>query len=121
MLYIDADPEMCQSVSAFCDRLGTIQAKTLASGEAALDWLLSSPADILVSDYRFPKGIDGITLARRLRARGDTTPVILFTAGASPALREEAAHNGVFKVVNRTRQGKNPVLTLIRTVFWALT
>jgi DNA-binding NtrC family response regulator len=121
MLYIDADPEMCQAVSSFCDRMETIRTKTLGSGEAALDWLVSSPADIIVSDYRFPGGIDGITLARRLRLRGNMTPVILFTAGTSRALKKEAAHNGIFRVVSRARQGKNPVLTLIRTVFWTLT
>ncbi|WP_292368425.1 response regulator [Methanoregula sp. UBA64] len=121
MLYIDADPEMCQTVSAFCDRLETIRAKTLGSGEAALEWLLCSPADIIVSEYRFPGGIDGITFTRRLRLRGNRTPVILFTAGTSRALKKEAARNGIFKVVSRTRQGKNPVLPLIRTVFWALT
>jgi len=121
MLYIDADPEMCQSVSAFCERLGTIRAKTLGSGEAALEWLLTSPVDIIVSDYLFPGGIDGITLARRLHIRGDRTPFILFTAGASRAFREKAAQNGVFRVVSRTRQGKNPVLALIRTVSWTVT
>jgi DNA-binding NtrC family response regulator len=121
MLYIDADPEMCQTVSSFCDRLETIQAKTLGTGEAALDWLLLSPADIIVSDYLFPGGIDGITLARRLHLRGNMTPVILFTAGTSRALKKEAARNGIFRVVSRTRQGKNPILNLIRTVFWALT
>lgn len=121
LLYIDADPERCTLISAFCERLEQIQVNTLDSGEAALEWLLGSPVDVIVSDYLFPRGINGITLISWLRIRGDRTPFILFTDNNSRALKDEADKNGVFKVVSRTRQGKNPVLTLIRTVCWALT
>ena len=121
LLYIDADPEMCAFISAFCERMEQIQVQTLGSGEAALEWLLSSPADVIASDYLFPRGINGLTLISRLHIRGDRTPFILFTADNSRSLKEEADQNGVFKVVSRTRQGKNPVLNLIRTVCWAAT
>ena len=121
LLYIDADPEMCALISAFCERMEQVQVQTLGSGEAALEWLLCSPVDVIVSDYLFPRGINGLTLISRLHTRGDRTPFILFTADGSRALKGKADENGVFKVVSRTRQGKNPVLNLVRTVCWAAT
>ena len=53
---------------------------TLESLDASLlaDALEQRPVDVVVSDIRMP-GLDGIGLIRRLRERGDATPVILLT------------------------------------------
>ncbi len=48
------------------------------NGEQALHLLKKQPVDVLVSDIRMP-GMDGITLLKRLRASGDTQPVLMLT------------------------------------------
>jgi DNA-binding NarL/FixJ family response regulator len=47
-------------------------------GGRMLELLPGTPVDVVLSDIRMP-GVDGIELIRRLRARGDSTPVILLT------------------------------------------
>jgi CheY-like chemotaxis protein len=50
--------------------------------------------DAIVSDVQMP-GMTGLELARRVRERTPGTPVILITAAASPAVRDEASRVGV--------------------------
>jgi DNA-binding response OmpR family regulator len=50
-----------------------------ADGEAGLDLALSNPYDLLILDVMLPK-LDGLTLCRRIRAKGNATPVLLLTA-----------------------------------------
>lgn len=50
-----------------------------ADGEAGLELALNNPYDLLILDVMLPK-LDGLTLCRRIRAKGDTTPVLLLTA-----------------------------------------
>ena len=49
------------------------------TGEAALGQTLASGWDAVVLDVRLP-GIDGVEVVRRLRARGNATPVLMLTA-----------------------------------------
>jgi CheY-like chemotaxis protein len=51
------------------------------SGQEALDALARSRYDLVLMDVRMP-GLDGPDTTRRLRARGDETPVIAVTANA---------------------------------------
>lgn len=48
-------------------------------GEAGLDNALSSIYDVILLDVMLPK-LDGFTVLRRLRASGNSTPVLLLTA-----------------------------------------
>ncbi len=50
-----------------------------ADGEEGLAMALSNPYDLLILDIMLPK-LDGITLCRRVRAKGNMTPVLLLTA-----------------------------------------
>jgi two-component system response regulator MprA len=52
---------------------------TAASGDEALKRALERPPDLLVLDLMLP-GIDGLEVARRLRAAGDTVPILMLTA-----------------------------------------
>ncbi|MBU0519138.1 response regulator [bacterium] len=49
------------------------------SAEAALNLVLNTPVDLVISDLRM-KGMDGIDLARRLRKQFPHLPVALMTA-----------------------------------------
>ena len=48
-------------------------------GTETLDAFVSSPPDAAVVDVLMP-GLDGLEVCRRLRARGNTTPILLLTA-----------------------------------------
>lgn len=55
------------------------QVETAADGAEALDAIASSLPDAIVLDVMMPH-IDGLTVCRRLRAKGDSTPVLMLTA-----------------------------------------
>ena len=50
-----------------------------ADGEEGLQLALTNPYDLLILDIMLPK-LDGLTLCRRVRAKGNVTPVLLLTA-----------------------------------------
>ena len=49
------------------------------NGEEGLQLALTNPYDVLILDIRLPK-LDGLTLCRQVRAKGNLTPVLLLTA-----------------------------------------
>ena len=53
----------------------------LDDGSAASRFLIDDQADLVILDINLP-GVDGLTLLKELRRRGDTRPVILLTARA---------------------------------------
>ena len=55
--------------------------ETAANGEEALQALKRARYDLVLMDVRMP-GMDGLTAARALRARGDRTPILALTANA---------------------------------------
>lgn len=55
--------------------------ETAANGEEALAALKRARYDLVLMDVRMP-GMDGLTAARELRARGDRTPILALTANA---------------------------------------
>jgi len=50
-----------------------------ADGEVGLQLALTNPYDLLVLDIMLPK-LDGLSLCRHVRAKGNVTPVLLLTA-----------------------------------------
>ena len=52
---------------------------TAADGRAALSLVLDSRPDVILLDILMPE-MDGLTMCRRLRERGDRTPVLMLTA-----------------------------------------
>ena len=119
LLYIDDNIEACRIVAAFCDRCGAFTVRLLGSGEAALEWLSCSAADVIVSDYTMTGGMDGITLLKRLRSSGCTTPFILFSAEDSPEIRENAYRNGASRFISKSPKTGSPLYQLFRAIYWA--
>ena len=50
-----------------------------SDGLVALDMLLAHTPDTIILDVMMPR-LDGLEVARRVRARGDTTPILMLTA-----------------------------------------
>ncbi|NJK79579.1 MAG: response regulator [Chloroflexaceae bacterium] len=68
------------------------------SAEEGLELWNKEPYDILLTDYNLP-GMAGTDLVKTLRARGETAPVIMFTAYDSPELRREVRRIGIDRYI----------------------
>ncbi|HYL43792.1 MAG TPA: response regulator transcription factor [Ktedonobacteraceae bacterium] len=64
-----------------------------ASGNEALNRTLERPPDLIILDIMLP-GIDGLEVARRLRAAGDNVPVLMLTARDAVADRVKGLETG---------------------------
>lgn len=71
------------------------EVETVADGLAALDAVKTSsiPFDAILLDMQMPN-IDGFDVARRLRADGESAPILAITAHAFPGDREECLEAG---------------------------
>ena len=63
------------------------------NGADALEYALSTKYDVMILDIMLPK-LDGLELVRRLRRRGDATPVLFLTARDSVADKVEGLESG---------------------------
>ena len=102
---------------ALLERQGIVVAFEADDGEALLRQLEGHAVDVVLSDIRMP-GIDGIDALRRLRDRGDATPVLLLTtfddsdlllrateAGAQGFLLKDAAPEDLRDAIERVARG----------------
>ncbi len=78
LLLVDDDPGILDTVSATL-RLEGFDVAVEETAEAALKRLAEEAVDLLILDVMLP-GISGMELCRRLRAEGNTVPVIMLTA-----------------------------------------
>ena len=104
---------------ALIERLGGIEiAFEVDDGAGLLAQLADTPVDVVLSDIRMP-GVDGIGALTALRARGDTTPVLLLTtfddsdlllrateAGAQGFLLKDAAPEDLQDAIRRVAAGE---------------
>ncbi len=75
---MDDDPDVRDSLERAL-RYAGYTVTTAAHGADALDFLARSPVDLIVLDILMPM-VDGFDACRRLRQRGDATPVLVLTA-----------------------------------------
>jgi len=78
ILVVDDDPAVSGSLDRAL-RLEGYEVDTAADGNQALERLALAPPDAVVLDLQLPD-IDGLEVARRMRAAGDDTPVLMLTA-----------------------------------------
>ena len=103
---------------ALLENLGITVAIEVDDGSTLLDALADQAVDVVLSDIRMP-GISGIDALRRLRERGDATPVLLLTtfddsdlllqataAGAQGFLLKDAAPEDLGEVIQRIAAGE---------------
>lgn len=77
VLVVDDDSSLRDLLTGYLRREG-FDVSGVEDGVAMFDWLARYKADILVLDLMLP-GDDGLTLARRLRAKNDV-PIIMLSA-----------------------------------------
>lgn len=93
VLIVDDEPLILDSAKSFLERFGGMEVSTAVSAKEALALLAEKTFDALVIDYSLPE-ISGTELLKILRAKGDTTPVILFTGVGREHAAIEALNNG---------------------------
>ncbi|HEX2148913.1 MAG TPA: response regulator transcription factor, partial [Actinomycetota bacterium] len=74
-------------------KLESYQVETASDGAEALKSLTVSSPDLMILDLLMPR-VDGLEVCRRLRAAGDSTPVLMLTARDSVANRVEGLDAG---------------------------
>jgi len=67
--------------------------ESVADGRAALEWLGKKRSELIVLDVMLPF-VDGFTVCRSLRERGDNTPVLFLTARGDPQDRMHGLEAG---------------------------
>ncbi|UNK42483.1 response regulator transcription factor [Luteimonas sp. S4-F44] len=103
---------------ALLERQGIVIVVEADSGTSLLERIAAQPVDVVLSDIRMP-GLDGIDALTALRARGDTTPVLLLTtfddsdlllratdAGAQGFLLKDAAPEDLRDAIARVAAGE---------------
>jgi two-component system response regulator MprA len=78
VLVVDDDPRITDLVRRILAYNG-YSVTVAATGDEALSRLLERPPDLIVLDLMLP-GIDGMEVARRVRAAGDNVPILMLTA-----------------------------------------
>ena len=81
-------------------------------GQQAWDYLQAADYDAAILDIMMPH-LDGLSVLKKLRAAGKTTPVLLLTA--RDAIADRVAHPLYKKIVKRTAW---PGWTAARTTIW---
>ena len=80
LLYAEDEKSLARAVSTILLK-NNYSVDVVYDGESALDYLATGNYDGAILDVMMPK-LDGFEVLRRIRARGDSTPVLLLTAKA---------------------------------------
>jgi signal transduction histidine kinase/CheY-like chemotaxis protein len=94
VLLVEDDDEVAALVGEMLDQLGFAVTR-VASAAAALGALADGRiVDVVFSDIMMPGGMNGVELAREVRSRRPSLPVVL-TSGYAGSARREAEHDGM--------------------------
>ena len=92
LVLVDDDPAVLASLQ-FSLELEGFEVEAFDSGESLVaQTQLANPA-CLVIDYRLP-GIDGLSLLRVLRERGETCPAVIITSNPTRSVRQRTTDAG---------------------------
>ena len=92
LLLVDDDPAVLASL-IFSLELEGFEVEAFDSGESLVAQAkLANPACFVI-DYRLP-GIDGLSLLRLLRERGETCPAVIITSNPTRSVRQRTTDAG---------------------------
>ena len=99
ILLVDDEQAITENLSPFLERSGFIVA-VATNGEEALQLIDEIDPDLVVMDVLMPR-MDGREALRRLRQKGDWTPVILLTQVGESVERAMALEEGADDYLNK--------------------
>ena len=116
MLVVEDDREMR---SLICDELWDLglQIREAADGDEALQAILDSPPDLILTDLRMPAG--GFDYVARLRTLAPACPIILMTAFGDSKTKAEAQQRGIaayFDKPVRMQELRSAIKRLLETI-----
>src|SRR5688572_26425025 len=79
ILVVDDDPNLLRMLRRSLALAG-YSVREAEDGESALRSVLNHEPDLVVLDVMLPEPLDGLEVARRLRAVGRNVPIIMLTA-----------------------------------------
>ena len=92
LLYAEDEKSLARAVSTILMK-NNYSVDVVCDGESALDYLATGNYDGVILDVMMPKR-DGFEVLREMRARGDSTPVLLLTAKSEIDDRVEGLDSG---------------------------
>lgn len=99
VLVIDDEPVLCRLFMSAASRLD-LEVTTAGSGSTALILTRELTFDVIVLDLRMP-GMSGLAVLQALRAEGNRTPVVIYTAFPAPDSALEAGHWGAVRYLEK--------------------
>lgn len=78
ILVVDDESEVREQLADVLGAEGFV-VETAASGPAALERLTAFPADLVLTDYRMPGGMDGVELIRKIHESNPSKATLLMT------------------------------------------
>jgi len=99
VLIVEDDPLFRKVLTTVLSSLG-LHPLVVGSGEAALTAASTQHVDMVLMDYHLP-GMNGLDLARSLRARDISSPMILISGFLTDAMKAEAFDAQIAKVLHK--------------------
>lgn len=97
-LLVDDDPQIRRALGWLLRDCGFTQVIEAPDGLQALIALGRNHPNLIITDCQMPR-MDGITLTRALRARGQQAPIIMLSGQDDPKVVEMAMEAGVSQYV----------------------
>jgi DNA-binding NtrC family response regulator len=94
VLLVDDEAEFVNTLAKRINKRN-VNASSVESGEAALDFLEKHPIDVVVLDVKMP-GMDGIGTLRKIKERHPLTEVIMLTGHANVEVAIQGMELGAF-------------------------
>jgi CheY-like chemotaxis protein len=115
VVVVEDDAQLRTALTVFFRSMGAVVLAQSGDGQDALDRLDEglSP-DLILTDCQMPR-LDGISMVRLLRERGDSTPVIMMTGQTDPQVEALALAAGVNRFVHKPLSAGTLNLAIIQT------
>jgi CheY-like chemotaxis protein len=100
ILLVEDDADLLRLMERMLRMWGCDSVAIATTGEEALLHFESSRPNLIITDLHMP-AINGLTLAKVLRERGETTPILLITADDDWYVDERARSAGVDRILKK--------------------
>ena len=115
VLVIDDQKSLLEVLGPLLERFGNMNVKTALSAKEALQLLMSNTFDAMIVDYDLPD-INGIEFLKIIRAKGDSTPVIIFTGVGREYAAIEALNNGADFFLKKGDDVQDQLLDMVHMI-----